>query len=90
MARTVGWYRAVNQGAGALQSCLADLASYRLGNVVQVLQGAETLPEGDMVELSTAAERSELQRERQQWLDLQMPAFVRGDEDESVEDLFAL
>jgi hypothetical protein len=27
--RTVGWYRAVDEGANPLQCCLADLQSYQ-------------------------------------------------------------
>jgi hypothetical protein len=55
-----------------------------------VLQGLESLPEGDVVELFTAAELAALQGERREWLDLQMPSFIRGDEDEDVEALFTL
>jgi len=29
IARTVGWYRAVHEGASALECCLADLSSYQ-------------------------------------------------------------
>jgi hypothetical protein len=62
----------------------------RLGAAVHVLQGAETLPEGEEVELFTAAELTALQSERRTWLDLQMPSFLRGDEEEDAGDLFYL
>jgi CDP-glucose 4,6-dehydratase len=29
IARTVGWYRAVHEGASALECCLADLHAYQ-------------------------------------------------------------
>jgi|688.fasta_scaffold2608690_1 hypothetical protein len=67
-----------------------SLTIKRLGSAVQVLQGLESLPEGDVVELFTAAELAALQGERREWLDLQMPSFIRGDEDEDVEALFTL
>jgi hypothetical protein len=62
----------------------------RIGASVHVLQGAETLPEGEEVELFTAAELSALQSDRHKWLDLQMPSFLRGDEEEDAGDLFFL
>jgi hypothetical protein len=57
---------------------------------VHVLNGVETLLEGEEVELFTANELSDLQLERREWLDMQMPSFIRGDEDENAEDLFYL
>ena len=62
----------------------------RLGTSVHVLNGAELLPEGEEVELFTANELSDLQLERRECLDMQMPSFIRGDEDENAEDLFHL
>ena len=67
-----------------------SLTIKRLGVAVHVLNGAEMLPEGEEVELFTANELSDLQLERRDWLDMQMPSFVRGDEDENAEDLFFL
>ena len=61
-----------------------------LGDVVHVLNGVETLPEGEEVELFTANEVSDLQLERREWLNMQMPPCIRGDEDENAEDLFYL
>jgi len=49
----------------------------RTGTAVHVLEGAHTLPEGTPVELFTGEE-------------LQMPSFIRGDEDEDAEELFYL
>ena len=62
----------------------------RLGDAVHVLNGVETLPEGEEVELFTANELSDLQLERRESLNMQMPSFIRGDEDENAEDLFYL
>ena len=61
-----------------------------LGDAVHVLNGVETLPEGEEVELFTANEVSDLQLERRESLNMQMPSFIRGDEDEKAEDLFYL
>ena len=49
----------------------------RTGTAVHVLEGAHTLPDGTPVQLFTGQE-------------LQMPSFIRGDEDEDVEELFYL
>ncbi|MEB3258841.1 MAG: hypothetical protein VKN83_11080 [Cyanobacteriota bacterium] len=62
----------------------------RIGTDLQVLAGVETLPEGEMIELFTAEEISALDRERREWFQLQMPSFLRGDEDEDARDLFDL
>jgi len=67
-----------------------SLTIKRLGADVHVLIGADTLPEGEEVELFTANELSNLQFDRREWLDMQMPSFIRGDEDENAEDLFYL
>ena len=62
----------------------------RLTDAVHVLNGVEMLPEGEELGLFTANELSDLQFERREWLDMQMPSFIRGDEDENAEDLFYL
>ena len=49
----------------------------RTGTAVHVLEGAHTLPDGTPVQLFTGQE-------------LQMPSFIRGDEDEDAEELFYL
>ena len=49
----------------------------RTGTAVHVLEGAHTLPDGTPVQLFSGQE-------------LQMPSFIRGDEDEDVEELFYL
>ena len=67
-----------------------SLTIKRLGTSVHVLNGAQMLPEGEEVELFTANELSDLQLERRDWLNIQMPSFIRGDEEENAEDLFFL
>ena len=67
-----------------------SLTIKRNGSHVEVLAGSETLPEGEVVQLYTAAEVSTLQAERLALMELQMPTFMRGDEDESADDLFEL
>jgi hypothetical protein len=62
----------------------------RTGSAVQVLEGAQTLPEGTVVELFTGEELQALNQQRRAELDTQMPSFIRGDEDEDAEDLFFL
>jgi len=61
-----------------------SLTIKRLVEAVHVLNGVETLLEGEEVELFTANELSDLQLERRGWLHLQMPSFIRGDEDEKA------
>ena len=67
-----------------------SLTIKRLGDAVDVLNGVETLPEGEEVELFTANELSDLQLERREWLNMHMSSFIRSDEDENAEDLFYL
>jgi len=67
-----------------------SLTIKRVGTDLEVLSGLETLPEGETLELFTARELSALQRERMEWLQLQMPSFLRGDEDEDANVLFDL
>ena len=67
-----------------------SLTIKRLGTSMQVLNGAETLPEGEEVELFTANERSDLQLGRHEWLNMQMPSFIRGDQNEDAVELFYL
>jgi hypothetical protein len=62
----------------------------RTGTAVQVLEGAHTLPEGTPVQLFTGEELQDLEQERRAMLDLQMPSFIRGDEDEDAGELFFL
>ena len=61
-----------------------------IGTSVHVLNGAQMLPEGEEVELFTANELSDLQLERRDWLDMQMPSFIRGDQSEDAVEFFYL
>ena len=67
-----------------------SLTIKRIGAALEVLSGLETLPEGETLELFTARELSALQKERMEWLQLQMPSFIRGDEEEDATALFDL
>lgn len=60
----------------------------RTGAAVEVLRGAESLPDGQVVELYTDAEHQAIRQERLAELQTQMPSFLRGDEDEDAADLF--
>ena len=62
----------------------------RTGTAVQVLEGAHTLPEGTAVQLYTRKELQAIARDHLAMVDLQMPSFIRGDEDEDAAELFFL
>jgi hypothetical protein len=62
----------------------------RIGQAVQVLEGADTLPEGRPVKLFTCDELQSLEQERLAMLAVQMPSFLRGDDDEDASELFFL
>jgi len=62
----------------------------RTGSTIQVLEGVHTLPEGTEVELFTVEELQALDQQRRAELELQIPSFIRGDEDEDAEELFFL
>jgi hypothetical protein len=62
----------------------------RVGDAVEVMEGASSLPEGEEIVLFTASDLKDLDRGRRDEVDLQMPSFLRGDEDEDAEDLFHL
>ena len=62
----------------------------RVGEAVEVLQGASSLIEGKEIVLFTASDLIDLDRERREEVDLQMPSFLRGAEDEDAEELFHL
>ncbi len=60
------------------------------GDALRVLESTEPIAEGQRLVLFTETELRALEAERREWLDLQMPSFIRGDEDESAEDLFEI
>lgn len=62
----------------------------RTGRAVEVLEGASVLPEGEEVRLYTAADLQQLARDRRLEVDLQMPSFLRGEEDEDAAEIFHL
>ena len=62
----------------------------RTGTVVQVLEGAHTLPEGTPVHLYTRKELQAMGEDRRGLVELQMTSFIRDDEDEDAADLFFL
>ncbi|MEI6110148.1 MAG: hypothetical protein WCP63_00535 [Cyanobium sp. ELA712] len=57
---------------------------------MEVLECASSLPEGQEVVLFTASDLKNLDRERRDEVDLQMPSFLRGAEDEDTDELFHL
>jgi hypothetical protein len=61
----------------------------RVGEAVEVLPGASSLPEGEEIVLFTASNLKNLDRERRDQVDLQMPSFLPGDKDVDAEDLFS-
>ena len=58
------------------------------GNVLRLVESSEPIPEGTHLHLFTEEELLALDRERIAMLNLQMPSFIRGDEDESAEEVF--
>ena len=62
----------------------------RVGEALEVLQGASYLPEGEEIVLFTASDLNNLDGMRREEVDLQMPSFLRGAEDEDAEELFHL
>lgn len=57
-------------------------------NDLRILSIDGKIEKGKIVRLFTEDELGLLERERRAELDIQMPSFIRGDEDESAEDLF--
>lgn len=60
------------------------------GTILRVLHSSEPIPDGQRLVLFSAEELQGVDRERRGWLDVQMPAFIRGDEDEVAEQLFLI
>jgi hypothetical protein len=58
----------------------------REGDTLRLLQSGTQIPEGEPIILFTKEEIS--QQTQNEWVDLQMPSFVRDDADENGEDLF--
>lgn len=58
----------------------------REGDTLRLLQSDTPIPEGEPIILFTQEEM--IQQIQDGWLDLQMPSFVRDDEDEDGEELF--
>lgn len=68
--------------------CIMCVTVVKEGETLRVLDASEPIAEGTKLVLYTDQELRALEAERKGWLDLQMPSFIRGDEDESAEDLF--
>jgi hypothetical protein len=60
------------------------------GNTLRLVESSEPIADGTQLVLYTEQELRRIEAERQALLDLQMPSFIRGDEDETVEDLFEI
>lgn len=58
------------------------------GPVLRVLDCSENIPEGLRLRLYTESEMISGAKERLEMLSLQMPSFIRGDEDEDASELF--
>ena len=56
--------------------------------ILKLLDSSEDIPEGAVIRLFTSDELERLHAEDRAWLDAQMPSFIRGDEEETAEDLF--
>ncbi len=53
-----------------------------------MLDCSENIPEAFRPRLLTESELTQLENERRQMLDIQMPSFIRGDEDEDAREIF--
>lgn len=62
----------------------------RVGDVVQILEGAHGLPEGEEIHLFTAEELQRREQGHRDAVALQMASFLSGDEEEDAEELFHL
>ena len=58
------------------------------GDVLRVIHSSETIPDGARLVLFSEEALRTLNADRESWVNTQMPSFIRGDEDESAEDLF--
>lgn len=65
-----------------------SLTVIKEGDTLRVLRASGALPEGTPLTLYTAEELPSANEARREWLEAQMPAFIRGDEDEAAEELF--
>ncbi len=65
-----------------------SLTVKRVGEAVEVLQGASSLPVGEEIVLFMASDLINLDREFREAVDLQIPSFLRGAENEDAEELF--
>jgi hypothetical protein len=65
-----------------------SITAVKEGHVLRVLSASGEIPEGQVLELIVTEDSPETRKERQAWLEAQMPSFIRGDEEESAEDLF--
>ena len=59
-------------------------------NRIRILEMDGEFQEGKPVQFFTEEEPEQIRKERALELQLQMPSFIRGDEDESAEDLFGV
>ena len=57
-------------------------------NELRIISIDGQIEKGKVVRLFTEDELRQLEHERRAELDVQMPSFIRGDEDESAEELF--
>jgi hypothetical protein len=62
----------------------------RDGAQLRIVEMEGELPPGKTIRLFTEDELNRLAAQRKAMQDLQMPSFIRGDEDESAEDLFEI
>jgi hypothetical protein len=60
------------------------------GNLLRIVDSSADIPDGTRLRLFTEEELLYNQALRSAAMNLQMPSFVRGDEDECAEDLFEI
>ena len=60
------------------------------GGLLRVVRSSEPIPDGCVVRLHTEDEIVRFQAGCRTVMDVQMPAFIRGDEEEDASDLFEI
>ena len=60
------------------------------GNLLRIVDSSADIPDGTRLRLFTEEELLHHHTQRCATVDLQMPSFIRGDEDECAEDLFEI
>jgi hypothetical protein len=84
--RRIAWR--VASARASVYTLNMSITVIKQNNSLRIVSVDGQIEEGKTIRLLTEDEFLKLERERVAELEVQMPAFVRGDENESAEDLF--